>query len=435
MLSHVYKGLAFFGDNRAESFRLGVCQFILENKSEMLSETHDHMASRPGVKFVTQYAKAMQAKYFRCDELFLHCAARFLNQHIRVFFKDSVWTTVFSGHEAYVSVNLAAVGVDSFALLKPETDDLTLDKVIGTIVYKSDVPSEDVGSTCVSSDVESRNTDDCDAGEQVCDASMHSSDCEDSEQVCEEGNSAAVSELVSRSSVYPNKKFHGVRKLVVELEKCAKSVLYPGHMFKSDRFCLLRIQKYSKSLLFPERVFCSESQLLKRVVKKTKAKKFKCATCSKGLDTRGQVKYHCEVDHGQFPCRETYCPSMFKSKGARTQHEHVHDRKSRTCVTCGCVFEHRFALRRHVVLHSISRPHRCKQCKLQYKRKQDLAEHVRTKHKSKMFHCSQCSFSHTSVRQVKQHAFSHTPKSLVCDKCGDWFTFPSQMSKHSKSCM
>ncbi len=78
-----------------------------------------------------------------------------------------------------------------------------------------------------------------------------------------------------------------------------KVIIVPMCIFKSSRSCLLHLEKCPKSLVFPDRV------LFKHVKKPKKVKKYKCVMCNKGLDTRGEVKNHCKVHHGQFSCCET----------------------------------------------------------------------------------------------------------------------------------
>ncbi len=135
-----------------------------------------------------------------------------------------------------------------------------------------------------------------------------------------------------------------------------------------------------------------------------------------------------------FSCRSSFCQAMFVSEGVCHTHECVHLKSECSCKNCGQQFQHRFALMRHMVIHEKKAGFHCRKCSAEYKRKQDLLEHFQTKHKSSEFKCSQCDFTRSSARQVRQHEYSHTPNSLVCEHCVRKFTYPSQLSAHRKHC-
>ncbi len=237
--------------------------------------------------------------------------------------------------------------------------------------------------------------------------------------------------------------------LVEHVHKTPLSECFPNHVFHGPHqentplpnrvFCGPSQEKTAISKRFPNHVFCgTQLQLRVKRVKtlvhppaKVVPKCFYCVTCMAPYDTRSEVKTHCREEHGMFTCPFSFCVEMFTSEASMKKHCHVHARRDRTCKHCGCVFQHRFKLSRHMVQHEKKGKFQCKSCPLSYKRKQDLKEHVNTCHRDKnVFVCSQCDFAHTSRRQVRQHEYGHRPNMLLCVSCGDKFTYPSQLSKH-----
>ena len=432
LMSHMFCGvtsIAMRGSNGADVFQNELCQFIADNRTEISAETQAFMATHCVYKTLSKFNKSLHEQFLAADELFLHCAAWFCNTHIRVHFGNKTWATVEAGHESLISVELACVGPSRNVLLEAaaNADSLPCD---GDDTAKEAVSQTDNDEISVLQCLQRVACVRVQRYKPTPLSVLHRHRIFRGKQLVILVEHLHKTPLSKR---FPNHVFHGPRQ-----ENTPLSQRFPNHVF-----CGPSQEKTAISKRFPNHVFCGpQLQVCVKRVKtpaypsaKVVAKCFYCVMCKAPYDTRSEVKTHCREEHGTFTCPFSFCAEMFTSEASMKKHCHVHARHNCTCKHCACVFQHRFALSRHMVQHEKKGKLQCKSCPLSYKRKQDLKEHVTTCHRDKnVFVCSQCDFARTSRHQVRQHEYGHRPNMLLCVSCGDKFTYPSQLSKHRQGC-
>ncbi len=134
-----------------------------------------------------------------------------------------------------------------------------------------------------------------------------------------------------------------------------------------------------------------------------------------------------------YTCRNAHCVAGFKSQSGRNIHEAVHMPKKHVCPRCSAVFQHRYVLARHMVLHETRPSFKCDKCAKKYFRKQDLKEHLMTVHGGATFSCTQCAYSGKSAHALKQHKLVHKGPSMRCLQCNRSFRWRSQVVAHKCS--
>ena len=270
---------------------------------------------------------------------------------------------------------------------------------------------------------------------------------------------------VQRLEAFKVRVFHGQHDwttCTVPLDKISISQKLPGHVFTGHTApqmnwttCTVPHEKQSVSTKLPGFVFSARQRQQEREswssrhpgvvfkgvrpasfdvqlqVKRVQVRppcsnvivcKFNCLICKVFTDnTRAAVKHHIERDHQMFTCNNAHCITGFWTASGRDVHAAVHMKKMHVCACCKQVFAHRFALKRHMVIHSQVRKHRCPNCLRKYFRLQDLKEHLDTTHGAMMYSCDQCSYQGKSLHAVRQHTLVHQPPKLKCPDCSALF--------------
>uniref|UniRef100_A0A2C9LHW7 C2H2-type domain-containing protein n=1 Tax=Biomphalaria glabrata TaxID=6526 RepID=A0A2C9LHW7_BIOGL len=132
----------------------------------------------------------------------------------------------------------------------------------------------------------------------------------------------------------------------------------------------------------------------------------KCKQCSLIIPDGQAVSEHALSRHNLFAC--SYCFRTFTAKNN---------------------------LKRHVRLHTGSRPYKCSQCPQTFARRDDLKGHVLRHDYSKPFRCSICHKGYTDRACVKNHmAKEHRSRLMhVCPSCGESFDNDDSFTQHKKS--
>ncbi len=269
------------------------------------------------------------------------------------------------------------------------------------------------------------------------------------------------SEKPPKSLLFPNRKFRSAydwHTCTVPVDKPSVTARKPGFVFSSRHAPL---ERPSRSLANPNRVFCSmpvscskgfEHNMRSPVpttlspsvtckcvdvsmpcVTQTVKTMFTCMVCtvSRWVEaSRAAIKRHVEQEHGMFTCRNAHCIAGFKSETGRDIPNDVHMPKKRSCPRCAAVFQHRYMLQRHMVLHQKRPSFECARCNNKYFRKQDLKEHMQTTHGGSQYPCQTCAYIGKSARALKQHALVHKGPSMCCLQCNQSFRWCSQVAAH-----
>ncbi|XP_059168072.1 zinc finger protein 236-like [Physella acuta] len=133
---------------------------------------------------------------------------------------------------------------------------------------------------------------------------------------------------------------------------------------------------------------------------------YKCKECHLVLPDCQAVSKHALEHHDIFSC--TYCFRSFTAKNN---------------------------LKRHVRIHTGSKPYKCSQCIQSFARRDDLKGHMLRHEHNKPFRCSLCHKGYTDRACVKNHmAKEHRARLMhVCPPCGESFDCNEAFSAHKKT--
>lgn len=107
------------------------------------------------------------------------------------------------------------------------------------------------------------------------------------------------------------------------------------------------------------------------------------------------------------------------------------------CRWCKASFTKKTSLRRHMNLHSGSRPFQCPFCEYNATRKDQLKTHIKTRHtrdssKHFTFKCPLCSNMFQSQKRMTLHMRSHQWDNFPCDLCNIKFKSANELVLHLK---
>ena len=128
------------------------------------------------------------------------------------------------------------------------------------------------------------------------------------------------------------------------------------------------------------------------------------------------------------------------SHGASTTMEQINSggiKKRFDCRWCKASFTKKTSLRRHMNLHSGSRPFQCPFCEYNATRKDQLKTHIKTRHtrdssKNFTFKCPLCSNLFQSQKRMTLHMRSHQWDNFPCDLCQIKFKSAHELVQHLK---
>ncbi|XP_071498932.1 uncharacterized protein [Diadema antillarum] len=107
------------------------------------------------------------------------------------------------------------------------------------------------------------------------------------------------------------------------------------------------------------------------------------------------------------------------------------------CRWCRASFTKKTSLRRHMNLHSGSRPFKCPFCEYNATRRDQLKTHIKTRHtkdssKHYTFKCPLCSNVFQSQKRMTLHMRSHQWDNFTCDQCHIKFKSANELVLHLK---
>ncbi len=465
LFAHIYAGIEMLQRGREE---WQLCQimrlFVKENQHELTEDTQAYFRGLGGKQTIARYAWSLSRHFQKPDACQLYLLSQACNAHTRLHFANCVWSTIDAFRHYYVVVDLAVIG-KNFVLLH-SLDQEKIKCVVGEVKFL--VQPDEVAPADVSDSLSDGRDSDVDVAialeelelARECDTESGWFDPTGdilmpcivrverlSHMACKQlmSPTKVLVEHVAKSALWPNTIFKAAEK--------NRSQMCPGKVFRGCRDwtqCVVPTEKQSvssKKLGFvfsshskpcekplwssthPGIVFrldgvlpaCLDAQLhvkcldVQQTCCDTFVKKFNCLVCVTFVaDTLALVKRHIENMHSMYTCPNAHCVAGFKTERGRDVHCSVHIKKVRSCTQCHKVFDHRYALKRHMVCHNKVRKHRCLQCGRKYFRPQDLKEHLQTVHNAFTFPCGTCKYVGQSACALKQHELVHEAPKLKC---------------------
>ncbi|XP_053951371.1 zinc finger protein 260-like [Anastrepha ludens] len=130
---------------------------------------------------------------------------------------------------------------------------------------------------------------------------------------------------------------------------------------------------------------------------------FICDECGEGCRTKSSLRMHMLVhsDFAPFECE--VCKKTFKMKKRLNSHMDIHSSSKFTCSKCGLQLSSRITLRRHMVVHSDIKPHKCDYCGTAFKRAKGLKNHLILHSGLRLYPCEFCENTFTSRSSCRSH--------------------------------
>ncbi|CAH1109147.1 unnamed protein product [Psylliodes chrysocephalus] len=166
-------------------------------------------------------------------------------------------------------------------------------------------------------------------------------------------------------------------------------------------------------------------------------KSFKCDTCFKIFNQKYKLKRHLIIHSDEKPFKCDNCSKRFNRKGCLRRHLLLHyDEKSFECDICSKKFNQKSYLQRHLINHSNTKPFKCDICCKGFNAKYSLQQHLITHSSKKSFKCDICfkdfSFKSAVQRHLKIHSGLKPFKCNIC--CKEFYnksTFKTHLLIHS----
>ena len=181
--------------------------------------------------------------------------------------------------------------------------------------------------------------------------------------------------------------------------------------------------------------FLDES-FLKEVKSNNEQNPYECLECKKIFISKNNLNYHIMSSHHGL--RRYYCLICDRSYDDSKRHKLVHsEEKPHKCNTCSKTFSLEGNLKRHKeTIHSENRPFGCRDCDYKFKLEANLTTHVKRIHlKDRNYKCRDCPSNFASNAELSSHCRRIHPmhdSSFPCDECGKIFRLEIDVITHQK---
>ena len=163
---------------------------------------------------------------------------------------------------------------------------------------------------------------------------------------------------------------------------------------------------------------------------KKKGRVCTCDMCGEKFKNSTLFIKHYSTTHPPLNCKQ--CSKSYTNLLSLQKHVYMHKAEKKTCDSCGKAFAFQSQLSDHRKTHLKTKPHICSHpnCLKDFTHRYDLLKHKCT-HKKGKHKCKNCEYITKDIRNLHQHARTHTGVTLYqCKLCGKQFKFYMQKKYH-----
>ena len=166
--------------------------------------------------------------------------------------------------------------------------------------------------------------------------------------------------------------------------------------------------------MFCPKQFKSISALNRHIRVHTGSRPFRCYFCNDRFKEEGSLIKHIKTQHEPQRNICIICSEKFIKKSDLNLHMNIHHtgtERLHSCIFCGFKVHDMHQLKRHILVHTGTRPFTCSKCGDRFNQKANLKRHHMVKHTGlKPFLCHICGKSFGMSGNLKRHLHIHEEK-------------------------